>query len=160
MIRKYINEFKITDSHYLGEELCYKGERPEDVHQAFWMSIAKWYVLWMETKKGNVPCNGAGETCGLCLFFEDCRNNCPVMKDTGEEDCWRTPYKKYVEAQVYDNEGSHASVARKAAREELKYLIDLYTDFVFQEFAGWITRHHAFIIRKKGDKIITIGEIR
>lgn len=101
--------------------LDYKGPPPENLKEAFLISIAKWKFLSSFSGQGTIDDRGC-YTCGLCMFFDLLCVKCPIFKQTEQEGCENTPYYKYSMAQTLAKQ-------RRFAKQELNFLLKLYEKY-------------------------------
>ena len=101
------------------DKLVYEGPGPENVDEAWDISIEKWKTL-VDDPVYVVYDEGGYTTCGLCMLYNtvtsdsdwDC-GRCPIALD-GHPGCSGTPYNDYAQDPCYEY-----------AQDELEYLLAL-----------------------------------
>ena len=94
-----------------------------------WQSVLeKWRRIVEIYEEGNIPENIRGESCAFCAYYNsehnDCETDddeeCPIYKETGEDQCCGTPFS---EVSCNDN---NPELALEPARKMLTFLENLY----------------------------------
>lgn len=84
---------------------------------------------WEQNVRAEEPFQASTSAfdCALCMEFPDCFG-CPVMKHTGDDNCYGTPYYEAADALTgwkSEPEDETKEIFRKAAQAELDFLISL-----------------------------------
>jgi hypothetical protein len=118
---------------YEGGELEFEGVTPQNVEEAFEMSIAKWMLL---RDYPEISLTNGRLTCGLCLLFNtdalrdenlECYG-CPIRDHTNIRHCGNTPYEEYDFLEDYSETDIPDVESRKEIiiNEEIQFLEMLY----------------------------------
>jgi hypothetical protein len=119
---RFFKYFKFDDKNKV---VRYKGPEPQNIKEAFLISIAKWKLVCSLKTITGVD-TGYSDTCGLCRLNDKEHPNdlsctsCPVAEKTGKDDCLRTPHEDFINSHGDEEE------LRKYAKQELVFLKELY----------------------------------
>ena len=95
--------------------------QPENEEEAWQLSIQKWRAIVEAEKQGKHVYNIAGNSCGLCQYFDECES-CPVDIVSESDSCDNTPFYDYLYERNLAN-----------AQKELDFLLSVGDEFGWNE---------------------------
>lgn len=115
-----------------GVYLQYNGNDPEDMIEAWDITLKKWELVVQEVDKGNLIGDGGAGTCGLCMLYNhrerECAG-CPIPEQTNKIACSGTQLGNYCVALIDES----IPDAKKYSRLMLKQLRDIHKTWKDQQ---------------------------